>query len=290
MSGIAFLGLGVMGFPMAGHLGNKGGHDVVVYNRTAAKAEAWVKRFGGASAATPREAAQGRDVVFACVGNDDEPPLHHARAAGRFRGHEPGFRLRRPHDGFGQRGARTLGRSRGAWDPLPRRSRVRRSGRGRERRADRDVRRRSGDLRPRRRLHRGLCQVLPSDGTFGKRAAHQDGEPDLHRGTGSGPFRGRPFRQEGRARRRGGPCRHLQGRRPVLADGKPRQDHGGTASSISDSRSTGCARISASASIRRARSGAHLPVTAVVDQYYSEVQVMGGKRWDTSSLVALLER
>ncbi len=59
MAKIAFLGLGVMGFPMAGHLAAKGGHDVVVYNRTAAKAEAWVERYGGASEATPRAAAQG---------------------------------------------------------------------------------------------------------------------------------------------------------------------------------------------------------------------------------------
>ena len=68
---VAFLGLGVMGYPMAGHL-KKAGHDVTVYNRTAAKAAKWVAEFGGRSAATPREAAAGADVVFACVGNDDD--------------------------------------------------------------------------------------------------------------------------------------------------------------------------------------------------------------------------
>jgi 3-hydroxyisobutyrate dehydrogenase-like beta-hydroxyacid dehydrogenase len=72
VSKVAFLGLGVMGFPMAGHLKGRGGHDVVVYNRSAAKAKAWVETHGGASAATPREAAAGRDIVFACVGNDDD--------------------------------------------------------------------------------------------------------------------------------------------------------------------------------------------------------------------------
>ena len=72
MSDVAFLGLGIMGFPMAGHLASRGGHDVVVYNRTAAKAADWVKRHGGASAPTPREAAAGRDFVLACVGNDDD--------------------------------------------------------------------------------------------------------------------------------------------------------------------------------------------------------------------------
>ncbi|HEV8391744.1 MAG TPA: NAD(P)-dependent oxidoreductase [Dongiaceae bacterium] len=67
----AFLGLGVMGFPMAGHL-KKGGHEVTVYNRTAAKAQKWVGIHGGRAAATPAEAAKGADIVFSCVGNDDD--------------------------------------------------------------------------------------------------------------------------------------------------------------------------------------------------------------------------
>ena len=69
---VAFLGLGVMGFPMAGHLRARGGHEVTVYNRTRAKMEAWVKQHGGRAAATPREAAQGAEIVFMCVGNDDD--------------------------------------------------------------------------------------------------------------------------------------------------------------------------------------------------------------------------
>ncbi len=68
---VAFLGLGVMGFPMAGHLAAKG-HDVTVYNRTGTKAESWVGQHGGTSAATPAEAASGADFVFICVGNDDD--------------------------------------------------------------------------------------------------------------------------------------------------------------------------------------------------------------------------
>jgi len=70
MAKVAFLGLGVMGYPMAGHLKNKGGHEVTVYNRTAAKADKWAAQFGGKTARTPREAAQGQDFVMACVGND----------------------------------------------------------------------------------------------------------------------------------------------------------------------------------------------------------------------------
>lgn len=71
MAKVAFLGLGVMGFPMAGHLAAKG-HEVTVYNRSPAKAQAWVAKHGGRSAATPREAAMGQDFVMACVGNDDD--------------------------------------------------------------------------------------------------------------------------------------------------------------------------------------------------------------------------
>jgi 3-hydroxyisobutyrate dehydrogenase len=72
MAKVAFIGLGVMGYPMAGHLKVRGGHDVTVYNRTAAKAEQWATAFGGRTAATPAEAAKDQDFVFACVGNDDD--------------------------------------------------------------------------------------------------------------------------------------------------------------------------------------------------------------------------
>jgi len=72
MARIAFIGLGVMGYPMAGHLRKKSGHDVTVYNRTPAKAAQWVKEFGGAGAPTPRQAARDADLVFCCVGNDDD--------------------------------------------------------------------------------------------------------------------------------------------------------------------------------------------------------------------------
>ena len=72
MAKVAFLGLGVMGYPMAGHLLKKGGHDVTAYNRTAAKAQQWAKEYGGKHAATPREAAKDCDFVMMCVGNDDD--------------------------------------------------------------------------------------------------------------------------------------------------------------------------------------------------------------------------
>ena len=71
MAKVAFLGLGVMGFPMAGHLATAG-HEVTVYNRSPAKAGLWVERHGGRAAATPREAVEGAEFVMACVGNDDD--------------------------------------------------------------------------------------------------------------------------------------------------------------------------------------------------------------------------
>jgi len=90
---IAFLGLGVMGYPMAAHLA-LAGHEVTVYNRTAAKAQAWCAEYAGTSAprqgATPRMAAQGADIVFCCVGNDDDLRSVTLGADGAFAGMEPG--------------------------------------------------------------------------------------------------------------------------------------------------------------------------------------------------------
>ncbi len=86
---VAFLGLGVMGLPMAGHLA-LAGHDVTVYNRSAAKAQAWVAEFKGRSAPTPREAAAGCDIVFCCVGNDDDLRSVVLGPDGAFAGMKPG--------------------------------------------------------------------------------------------------------------------------------------------------------------------------------------------------------
>src|SRR5881392_3185568 len=86
---VAFLGLGVMGFPMAGHLA-LAGHDVRVYNRSAEKAKAWTTEFKGSSAPTPREAVASRDIVFCCVGNDDDLRSVVLGADGAFAGMKPG--------------------------------------------------------------------------------------------------------------------------------------------------------------------------------------------------------
>lgn len=86
---VAFIGLGVMGYPMAGHLA-RAGHQVAVYNRTPARADAWVAEFGGAAKPSPREAATGADIVFCCVGNDDDLRSVVLGADGAFAGMRPG--------------------------------------------------------------------------------------------------------------------------------------------------------------------------------------------------------
>ena len=90
MSKVAWIGLGVMGFPMAGHLKTRGRHDVVVFNRTRAKADAWVETFGGRSAPTPAEAAADAEFVFTCVGNDDDLRQVTLGADGTFAALSPG--------------------------------------------------------------------------------------------------------------------------------------------------------------------------------------------------------
>jgi 3-hydroxyisobutyrate dehydrogenase len=86
---LAFLGLGVMGYPMAGHLA-KAGHQVTVYNRTPAKAEAWVKDYGGSHRTSPMEAARGAEIVFSCVGNDDDVRAVTLGSEGAFKGMDGG--------------------------------------------------------------------------------------------------------------------------------------------------------------------------------------------------------
>src|SRR3990170_7854526 len=82
MSKVAWIGLGVMGFPMAGHLKMRGGHDVVVFNRTRAKADAFLAQFGGARAKTPAQAAGAAAFVFTCGGQDDDLPAVTLRGDG----------------------------------------------------------------------------------------------------------------------------------------------------------------------------------------------------------------
>ena len=142
MAKVAFLGLGVMGYPMAGHLKTKG-HDVTVYNRTAAKAEKWVEEFGGRAAPSAMEAAKGKEFVFACVGNDDDLRAVTTGAAGAFESLEKIGGIRRSHNRLGDRRARAQRDCESARIWLRRCPGIRRPGRRRGRCAQRHVRRRA---------------------------------------------------------------------------------------------------------------------------------------------------
>ena len=156
MAKVAFLGLGVMGYPMAGHLKNKGGHEVTVYNRTAAKADKWVAQYGGRSATTPKQAAEGQDFVMCCVGNDDDLRQVTLGADGAFAGMKKGA-IFVDHTTASAEIARELyAAGQGARLRLHRRAGLGRSGRRRERRADGDVRRRRRAVRTRGAGDRGL--------------------------------------------------------------------------------------------------------------------------------------
>ena len=187
---VAFLGLGVMGLPMAGHLA-RAGHHVTVYNRTPAKAQAWASEFGGRHAATPREAVAGAQIVFACVGNDDDLRSVVLGPDGAFAGMAPGA-VFVDHTTASADVARELyvqAKELGLNfidAPVS-------GGRRREWRADHHVRRRAGSLRRHRRWPRP--SGAPSRGWEPRRRpACQDGQPDLHRRHRAGPLGSRGFR------------------------------------------------------------------------------------------------
>jgi hypothetical protein len=175
-----------MGYPMAGHLKTKGGHEVTVYNRTAAKAEAWVGRHGGRRAATPKEAAAGQDFVMACVGNDDDLRAVTLAADGAFAGMKNGA-VFIDHTTASAEIARELfaGAKKRGFD-FSRCTGVRRAGGSRKWRAYRNVRRRDRALFARRADDRCLCAHVQAYRGIRQRPAHQDGQPDLHGRLGYG--------------------------------------------------------------------------------------------------------
>jgi len=282
---VAFLGLGVMGFPMAGHLA-KAGHAVTVYNRTAAKAAAWGARHGGKHAGTPAEAAQGADVVFMCVGNDDDV---RQVAGDALRGMKPGAILAdhttasaevaremaakaaergiafldAPVSG-GQAGAENgvltvmVGGDPAAFataEPLMRaygRSVVLmgESGAGQLTKMVNQI------------CIAGLVQALAEGMSFAQKAGL-----DAHRVV--------DVISKGAAQ-----SWQMENRAKTMLDDK--FDFGFAVDWM---------RKDLSICLNEARrNGATLPVTALVDQFYADVQKMGGGRWDTSSLMKRLGR
>ena len=289
MAKVAFLGLGVMGYPMAGHLKNKGGHDVTVYNRTTAKADKWVGQYGGRRAATPKEAAAGQDFVMCCVGNDNDLREVTLGANGAFAGvaksavfvdhttasaeiarelqaeaKKRGFDFIDAPVSGGQAGAEN-----GALTVMC-----------------------GGEPEPYARAEKviaayaRMCRLLggPGSGQLTK-MVNQICIAGLVQGLAEGIHFAKRAGLDVEAvietiSKGAAQSWQMENRYKTMTAGK--FDFGFAVDWMRKDMAIclGEAR----------RNGANLPVTALIDQFYAEVQKMGGRRWDTSSLIARLER
>jgi 3-hydroxyisobutyrate dehydrogenase len=289
MAKVAFLGLGVMGYPMAGHLKTKGGHDVTVYNRTAAKAEKWAAQFGGKSATTPKAAAQGQDFVMCCVGNDNDLREVTLGADGAFAGMTKG-KLFVDHTTASAEIARELYAmaKKSGFDFLD--APVSGGQAGAENGALTVMC--GGDAGPFASSEKVIaayakaCNLLggPGSGQLAKMV-----NQICIAGVVQGLAEGLHF-----AKKSGLDIEKLIA---TISKGAAQswQMENRYKTMVADKFDFGFAvdwmRKDLSICLGEARkNGAHLPVTALVDQFYSQVQKMGGKRWDTSSLIALLDR
>jgi 3-hydroxyisobutyrate dehydrogenase-like beta-hydroxyacid dehydrogenase len=289
MSKVAWIGLGVMGYPMAGHLKTRGHHDVVVFNRTRAKADAWVATFGGTAAPTPAAAARDADFVFTCVGNDNDLRAVTLGPEGAFSTLKPGAVTidnttasaeiaRELHAAAKSKGAGFLdapvsggqsGAENGTLTVM--------AGGDQEdfRKAEPVIKAYaravtligppgSGQLT--KMVNQicigGLIQGLAEALHFAKRAGLdiQKVIDTISKGAAQ--------------------SWQMENRWKTMVEG--RFDFGFAVDLVR--------KDFALVFDEARRNGAELPVTALVDQFYAEVQAMGGNRWDTSSLIALLER
>jgi 3-hydroxyisobutyrate dehydrogenase len=289
MAKVAFLGLGVMGFPMAGHLKNKGGHDVTVYNRNAAKADKWVAQYGGKKAATPKEAATGQDFVMMCVGNDNDVREVALGGNGAFDGVKKGAVFvdhttasaevaRQLHAEAKKRGfdfvdAPVSGGQAGAengvltvmcgGDDGP-----------------------YGRAEPVIAAYARMCKLLgPSGSGQLAKMVNQICIAGLVQGLAEGIHFAKKAGLDIEAliatiSKGAAQSWQMENRYKTMRDGK--YDFGFAVDWM---------RKDLSICIAEARrNGANLPVAALVDQFYAEVQKMGGSRWDTSALLARLDR
>ena len=290
MAKVAFLGLGVMGYPMAGHLKNKGRHDVTVYNRTAAKAKKWVSQYGGNSAPTPRAAAEGQDFVMACVGNDNDLREVTLGSNGAFAGMGKG-KVFVDHTTASAEIARELyaAARKGDFDfidaPVS----------GGQAGAENGVLTVmcGGDNEPFGRVEKLIasyaraCNLMGVSGSG--QLAKMVNQICIAAGLVQGLAEGIHFAKKSgldieklitTISKGAAQSWQMENRYKTMAAGK--FDFGFAVDWM---------RKDLSICMGEARkTGARLPVTALVDQFYAQVQAMGGKRWDTSSLIALLDR
>ncbi|MFC2249829.1 NAD(P)-dependent oxidoreductase [Labrys portucalensis] len=286
---VAFLGLGVMGFPMAGHLTVKGGHQVTVYNRTPAKAQAWVEKYGNASAPTPAEAAKDADIVFACVGNDDDLRSVTTGPQGAFSGMKKGA-IFVDHTTASAEVARELYEAAGklglGFIDAP----VSGGQAGAENGAlgvmcggDADVYARA---EPVIAHYAKACQLMgPSGAGQLTKMVNQICIAGLVQGLSEGVHFANKAGLDlekviGVISKGAAQSWQMENRWKPMQEGK--FDFGFAVDWMR--KDLGICLDTARAN------GAQLPVTALVDQFYAEVQAMGGRRWDTCSLVARLEK
>jgi len=289
MAKVAFLGLGVMGYPMAGHLKNKGGHDLTVFNRTAAKAEEWVGRHGGRSASTPKAASAGQDFVMCCVGNDNDLREVTLGTNGAFHGMNKGA-VFVDHTTASAEIARELhaeAKKRG-FDfvdaPVS----------GGQAGAENGVLTVmcGGDADPYGRAEKviaayaRMCKLLgPAGAGQLTKMVNQICIAGLVQGLAEGIHFAKKAGLDVEAviatiSKGAAQSWQMENRYKTMAAGK--FDFGFAVDWM---------RKDLSICLGEARkNGASLPVSALVDQFYAEVQTMGGRRWDTSSLIARLER
>jgi 3-hydroxyisobutyrate dehydrogenase len=289
MAKVAFLGLGVMGYPMAGHLKTKGGHEVTVYNRTAAKAEAWVKQYGGKSAPTPKAAAAGQNFVMACVGNDDDLRQVTLGPDGAFAAMGKGT-IFVDHTTASAEIARELyaAAKKSGFDfidaPVS----------GGQAGAENGVLTVmcGGDAEPFARAEKVIaayaraCNLMgpPGSGQLAK-MVNQICIAGLVQGLSEGLHFAKKAGLDidnliATISKGAAQSWQMENRYKTMVAGK--FDHGFAVDWM---------RKDLAICLGEARkNGASLPVTALVDQFYAQVQAMGGKRWDTSSLLAVLER
>jgi len=289
MAKVAFVGLGVMGYPMAGHLKAKGGHEVTVFNRTAAKAGKWVSQYGGKSAPTPRQAAEGQDFVMACVGNDYDLREVMLGKDGTFAGMRQGavvvdhttasaeiareLHAEAKKRGFdfvdapvsgGQAGAENGALTVMCGGDASAFAQAEKIIAAYARACNLMGASGSGQLA---KMVNQICIAGVVQGLAEALHFAQKAELDIEKLVAT--------ISKGAAQ-----SWQMENRYKTMVAGK--FDFGFAVDWMR--KDLGICLAEAR------RNGAHLPVTALVDQFYAEVQTLGGRRWDTSSLIALLQR
>ena len=289
MASVAFIGLGVMGYPMAGHLAKSGGHDVTVYNRTSAKANKWAAVYGGKAASTPKEAADRADYIFACVGNDDDLRSVTLGEDGAFHSIRPGaifvdnttasaeiareLGTAAENAGFGFLDAPVSGGQAGAENGA-----LTVMVGGSQQSFD--------DAKP---IIKSYAKMVGLMGDVGAgqltKMMNQICIAGLVQGLSEaihfGKKSGLDIEKVIEVISKGAAGSwQMENRYKTMNDSH--YEHGFAVDWM---------RKDLSICLAEARkNGSSLPVTAAVDQYYAEVQAMGGNRWDTSSLLARLEK